>query len=355
MQFSLPSLLQLRNHPLRWVFILTSFLLVAILDFSTPPAYILAYLYIVPVLLSISFLKPAISKALVFIAVVATLLNLVLPVNVIAITPVVVTRLIATLSIVMTAYFMVRFIRYQQYIQESEKILLTERNLAQMREDFVATLTHDLKTPLLGAQQSLEYLKQGEFGPVTNEQIKLIDALLKSSHRQFLLLENMLNVYKNDNLGLLLLPKPVNMDELIADSLSEMQAYATSRQVRLEYICSQAPPIIHADALQLKRVLANLIHNALNVSTGNSVIQIRLTATRSNLLIEVSDNGPGIPLEDLENVFTRFYQVKNKRQIQSTGIGLYLSRQIIDAHRGQIWVENLATAGCKFSFTLPME
>lgn len=250
---------------------------------------------------------------------------------------------------------MVRYIRYQQYIQESEKILLTERNLAQMREDFVATLTHDLKTPLLGAQQSLEYFKQGEFGPVTQEQTQLIEALLKSNHRQFALVENLLSVYKNDNLGLLLVLKPVNMDELIADSLTELQAYAASRQVRLDYICSNAPQVIQADALQLKRVLANLIHNALNVSTANTVIQIRLTEAKPNILIEVSDNGPGIPSEDIENVFTRFYQVKNKRQIQSTGIGLYLSRQIIDAHRGKIWAENLATGGCKFSFALPMQ
>jgi len=117
----------------RWGLIVIFFVITLILDFSTPPQYILGYLYIIPILISISFLKPQISKILLALAVFATLMNLVMPISVLQNPAIVVNRLLAALAISVSAFFMVRYIRYQNRLQEQESILATERHLAQMR------------------------------------------------------------------------------------------------------------------------------------------------------------------------------------------------------------------------------
>lgn len=337
----------------RWGLIVLFFLLTMILDFSTPPQYILGYLYIIPILISISFLKPRIAKILLALAVFATLMNLVLPISVLQNSPIVVNRLLAALAITVSAFFMVRYIRYQNRLQEQEGILATERQLAQMREDFIATLTHDLKTPLLGGEKTLQYLNDGTFGPLTHEQKDVIGALQRSNQRQLELVQTLVSTYKIDNVGAELVFTPVDMDDLVADIVTELQYLAAERKIHLNYVCQKAPSSIRGDALQLKRVVANLVHNALNYTPANGSVCIQLQEESDQLLVQVSDTGPGIPAEDLDNIFNRFYRAGD-REVISTGLGLYLSRQIITAHRGQIWIENLKP-GCRFSFALPKE
>lgn len=338
----------------RWALIVIFFFLILTLDFTTPPQYILAYLYIIPILISISFLSPRIAKVLLGLAVFATLLNLVFPNNVLSQPAIVSSRLLAVLAIVISAFFMVRYIRYQQRLQEQEGLLSTERNLAQMREDFIATLTHDLQTPLLGGQQTLHYLSEGTFGLLTDEQKEVVAALQRSNRRQLELVQTLVATYKIDNIGAELVLAPVDMDDLIADILTEIQYLAAGRNIALNYLCQRTPAPVRGDALQLKRVIANLVHNALNYTPAGGQVQIELRELPGQLLVTVSDTGPGLPANELENIFNRFYQAGSNRAVISTGLGLYLSRQIITAHRGKIWAENKLPQGCTFTLTLPV-
>jgi two-component system NarL family sensor kinase len=287
------------------------------------------------------------------VAVIATLLNLVFPRNVIHISSVLVNRSLAAFSIILSAYFMVQYIRHQAEAQAHEKLLATERNMAQMREDFIATLTHDLKTPLLGEQKALQHLLEETFGGINPEQKEVLEALSRSKHRQLELVNSLLSIYRHDHLGVRLQMGLVDMDELIADILTEMQYLANERKIKLEYDCRRTPPPIKGEALQLKRVVANLLHNALNYTPAGGFIQVSLCEQTQYLLVEVVDNGPGLAEGDLENIFHRFYRAEGTRDIVGTGLGLYLSRQLIQAHRGRIWAENLQESGCKFSFILP--
>jgi signal transduction histidine kinase len=113
------------------------------------------------------------------------------------------------------------------------------------------------------------------------------------------------------------------------------------------------PPEVQGESLQLKRVLANLLHNALNYTPAKGQIKIKLEKNDQSVKVSVCDNGPGLPNGDLRKVFHRFYRSDNGRDMVGTGLGLYLSRQIILAHQGQIWVENTCPQGCKFTFTPP--
>jgi two-component system NarL family sensor kinase len=338
----------------RWAIIVVTFLLIAAFDFSTPSEFVPAYLYAFPILVSVSFLRPRIAKTLLALAVMATLLNLVFPRLVLNIPSVLFNRSLAALSILISAFFMLRYIQYQEHIQAQEKLLETERNLSKVREDLIATLTHDLKTPLLGEQKTLEYLLEEAFGRLSNEQKDVLGALQRSNSRQLTLVDNLLSVYRNDNLGVDVQVTDVNMDDLIADILTELQFLANEREITLEYACQQAPPPISGEAIQLKRVLSNLIHNALNYTPARGRIQVHLKSGDGVLRVEVQDTGPGLSPQDLENVFHRFYRAGGSRQVIGTGLGLYLSRQIIEAHQGQIWAENIKPTGCRFVFTLPL-
>lgn len=337
----------------RWAIIVVTFTIITILDFSTPPEYILAYLYAIPILISISFAKPKIAKILLFIAIAATFLNLVTPKIVVSQLPILVNRSLAALSILISSYFMVRYIRYQEHIQEQENLLASERKLAQMREDFMATLTHDLKTPLLGTQKTLHYYLEEAFGPINSEQQEVLSAISRSTKRQVALVEDLLAVYQHDNTGVRLRLGLVDLDELIADILTEVQYLSLERKIKLEYICRRTPPKVKGEALQLKRVIANLLHNALNYTPSGGIITVSLSEQPQHLLVNIADSGPGLAIEDLENVFHRFYRAEGTREVVGTGLGLYLSRQLIQAHRGHIWAENLPAGGCQFSFTLP--
>jgi two-component system NarL family sensor kinase len=305
-------------------------------------------------LVSVSFLRPKVSQTLLILAVFTTLLNLVFPKLVLHIPSVLLNRSLAALSILISTFFMLRYIQYQRRIQEQDQLLETERRLAQVREDLTATLTHDLKTPLLGAEKTLQYMLEGTFGPITGEQEDVLGALERSNHRQVELVDNLLSVYRHDNLGVELHLVQVDLDELVADIITEVQYLATERSITLDYSCYRTPPTIRGDAFQLKRVIANLLHNALNYTPAGGQIVVVLSEKSQSVLVEVSDSGPGLSEQDLENVFHRFYRAENSRNIVGTGLGLYLSRQIVLAHRGTLWAERGSSGGCKLSFTLPI-
>jgi two-component system NarL family sensor kinase len=343
------------TSPIRWGIIVFAFLLIALLDFLTPPQYILAYLYVIPILVSVSFLRPNIAKRLLLLAVIATLMDLIVPQMVISISSITVNRLLAALSIIVSTYFMVRYINHQTLVQEQEKLVETERNLSKMREDFVATLSHDLKTPLLGEQSVLQHLLEGTFGPIEHEHRRMLEALNRNKQRQLELVDNLLSVYRNDNAGVELRTALIDMDELIADCLTDVQSLATDRQLELTYYCHRLPPKVRGDALQLRRVLSNLLHNALNYTPSGGHIQVKLSEQGQQLLIEVCDDGPGLKEEELETVVHRFYRAAGTRDTVGTGLGLYLSRQLIEAHRGRLWVSNIPEGGCQFSFLLPIQ
>ncbi len=355
MSIGFETVLYKLNSRTRWLIIVLAFFVIAALDFSTPPEYILAYLYTLPILVSLSFLKPRIAKVLMILAIFSTLLNVLFPQNVLQIPSVVINRLVAVFSFLVSAFFMLQYIHHQEQVNEQETLLATERNLAQLREDFMATLTHDLKTPMLGEQKTLQHLLDGTLGAMSPEQKDVLAALSRNKQRQLDLVNNLLSIYRHDHLGVKLQMSLVDLDELIADMLTEVQALANERRITLEYACRRTPPKVKGESLQLKRVIANILHNALNYTPSGGFIRVNLFEQTHQLLVEVADNGPGLAEEDLENVFHRFYRAEGTRDIVGTGLGLYLSRQLIQAHRGRIWAENVPDGGCKFSFTLPIQ
>lgn len=229
--------------------------------------------------------------------------------------------------------------------------LTLEQEMNKLRDDFIATLTHDLRTPLLAAIQTLKFFLDGTLGELNENQEKFLDTMLSSNKDMLGLVNALLEVYKYESGQLVLHKDKFQLDELISKCVEELTPLATQKQINVEYTKTSIE--IFADKQELRRVISNLLGNALNYTKENGNIKVSLKVKDSQAIVEVEDNGVGIPKEDIPNMFRRFSQGTKKKRSTGTGLGLYLSRQIVEAHGGKISLKSEVGKGSTFTFEVP--
>lgn len=332
--------------------------LIIVLEYSTPSAYVFSYLYIGAILLTTSRFSYGATRLVTAIAVILTLANLWIPVpsqqDLVAVS----NRTIAVIALIVTGWLSERLQRYERAIAHQKEMINAQAKLAEIREDFVSTLTHDLKTPLLGAIETLKALCQSQFGPISCDQVKVVNIMIRSHQTTLQLVETLMDVYRNDMEGLILEIKTVNLIELAEIAVTQLTPLALSRQVHIHLHQGESDLVqclwADVDEFQLKRVFMNLISNAINHSFRGGVIEVVVQLVGNQYLVKVIDNGQGISADEIPCLFERFYQGTSQRQAKGTGLGLYLSRQIIEAHGGTIWAEPCQPQGALFAFCLPV-
>ena len=230
---------------------------------------------------------------------------------------------------------------------------VTEQKKAdKLRDDFIATLTHDLRTPLLAAIQTLTYFLNGDIGELEEKQ-KLFLMTMKKSNEDLLGLVNaLLEVYKYDAEKLTLTKTNFNIYNLVKQVYDELNPLAQSKNIEFTIDTELSDTEILADRGELRRVICNLCGNAINYTHEGGKVTITLKVEGKDLIFSVLDNGSGIPQEDIPNMFQRFSQGTSQKRSTGTGLGLYLSRQIIESHGGKIWLESVLNKGSEFSFLL---
>lgn len=333
------------------------FAIVMVLEYATPSDYVFGYLYTGPILLANPRLNRLATFCVTLLASGLTLLNIVFPTVELTNPATVANRSIAVLSLVVTGILSDRTRRYEEAIAQQKAQLKAQEQLASLREDFASTLTHDLKTPVLGAIETLKSFQQEQFGVVTAVQQDVL-AMMTRSHKSTLqLVETLLDIYRNDTQGLKLTIVPVNLVPLAEEVIATLTDLAATRRV---YICLgygesdfRRSLWVNGDALQLQRVFSNLLINGINHSPRGGKVEVVLESDSAYHLVKVIDNGPGITSNELPHLFERFYQGHSDRQAKGSGLGLYLTRQIIEAHSGTIWAENRTPHGAVFGFRLP--
>jgi signal transduction histidine kinase len=147
----------------------------------------------------------------------------------------------------------------------------------------------------------------------------------------------------------------VALDQLARHMVEKYSVEAAQHPIVLDFPTNF--PTIPGDATRLNHVLSNLINNAIKYSTAGAPINLSGRVTPQEVIVTVADRGIGIPLDEQGRIFERFYRVDDQlsRQTQGSGLGLYLAKAIVDAHRGRIWVESAPGQGSAFSFALPRE
>ena len=253
--------------------------------------------------------------------------------------------------------------------------IAARKEIERLRDDFVSTLTHDLRTPLLAAIQTLGFFSDGTLGELSSRQHELITMLIQSNRELLGLVNVLLEVYKYESGRQKLILDTVNLADLIGGIGHELQALAQNREqtLLLDFSENGSPAEIfkiRGDKQELKRVFVNLIGNAINFTPKGGQIRVSVSLhsesdspdgpnhpkakpQRSHIRICVADTGRGIPAQDLPLLFQRFSQGTSKQRSSGSGLGLYLSRQIVEAHHGAIWVESEVDRGSQFFVKLP--
>jgi signal transduction histidine kinase len=225
-------------------------------------------------------------------------------------------------------------------------------DLIKSREDFVATLAHDLRTPLLAAIQTLKFFLDGSLGQLPEKQNILLETMMHSNQDMLGLVNALLEVYRYESGELILCKDSFNLKDLIHQCSSEIKPLIDKKGIAL-YAEDNIETKIFADRQELRRVIANLLGNAVNYTSSGGYIKILVNSDDSNTIISVKDNGTGIPEEDIPKLFNRFSQGTSKKRSVGTGLGLYLARQIVEAHNGKIWLESEVGKGSTFNFSIP--
>lgn len=232
---------------------------------------------------------------------------------------------------------------------------VTEQKKAdKLRDDFIATLTHDLRTPLLAAIQTLTFFLDGALGELDEKQKHLLSTMQKSNEDLLGLVNALLEVYKYDADKLVLTKTDFNIFNLVKQVYDELTPLAKSKNIEFTINnegCDENTEI-NADRSELRRVICNLCGNAINYTQDGGRVIITIKVEGEDLIFSVADNGSGIPASDIPNMFQRFSQGTSKKRSTGTGLGLYLSRQIIESHGGKIWLESSLNKGSEFSFLL---
>ena len=234
-----------------------------------------------------------------------------------------------------------------------EEIIKHEKQLQIFKEEFAATLTHDMKVPVIAELNSLNYLLDGRFGELNDKQTEILK-LMKSSNQELKdLIENMLETYRLEQKAIVLNCQKHSINEFLDAVLMEMMPIATSTSHVLNKNLIQTKDFqFEFDDFQLRRVIKNLIQNAISFSPNNSEIKLSTELYDNKIKINVMNSGSSISQEDLELIFQKYYCGHSKFRKAGTGLGLYLSQQIVLAHNGNITVDSTDDGLTIFTLTL---
>lgn len=227
-----------------------------------------------------------------------------------------------------------------------------------LKDDFVSTVNHELRTPLSAIHGSLRLLASGVVAPLPESARQLIDVAERNCARLTRLISNVLEIQRLHTSQVALELKAVEVVKLVRDAIEANQPYAALHCVTLALVSApQAEVLTRADADKLMQVLTNLISNAIKFSPAGAVVQLDVTLTGDRVRIAVRDQGPGIPSDFAEKIFERFARVTGSpaHQVGGSGLGLYISKSIIDHHQGRIEFVNNEGGGATFSVFLPLD
>lgn len=223
--------------------------------------------------------------------------------------------------------------------------------LEETRRNFISTLTHDLRSPMLAEQRALEMMLKSDDDRTMGEYKEYLQDMYDTNEDLLKMINNLLSVYQYDANRVELNFQMVNIQEVIQSSVRALKHLAFSKSSNIIENINDDLLLVNIDESEIKRVLINLISNAIKHSKGGTEITVSSAVKDNNVIISVSDNGPGIDPADRDKIFQKYQTSKRK---VGSGLGLYLSKQIVTAHNGKIWFETEVNKGTTFYFTIPI-
>lgn len=243
------------------------------------------------------------------------------------------------------------------YALARQREIETLQKNAEFRREFIADISHELKTPIFATQGYIHTLLDGA---IDDKQVrmKFLKRAAKSLDSLDVLVQDLLTLNQMESGVIKFTLSEFDLKDLVSEVIEQLEHKASKRNVsiQLEFEAGKNYRTL-ADKEKIYRVCQNLIFNAVKYNNEGGEVKVNLKGQKNSLLVEIKDNGPGIPPEDLKRIFERFYRVEKSRSKKEggTGLGLAIAKHILEGHKSKINVASTLGKGSVFSFSLPLE
>jgi len=237
----------------------------------------------------------------------------------------------------------------EELLAENERL----HELDQMKDELIALVSHELRTPLTSIVGYLELLTGPEADPLTDEQVRFLSVISRSAERLLSLVSDLLLMAQVESGGVHLDKDIVDLAAIAEECVAASRPVAGKRGIGLTVRAT--PAFVDGDRRWLWEMIDNLLSNALKFTPEGGGVDVRVASVVGGVVLEVSDTGIGIPPEDRDKLFSRFFRTRAavQRAVQGTGLGLSIVKAIVDAHGGRVAVESVVGTGSMFRVTLP--
>lgn len=230
------------------------------------------------------------------------------------------------------------------------------KRLQELRDEFVFIAAHELRAPVTAIRGYVSMVLEGDAGPIDVKLKEMLDPVMTSTEGLNKLVNDLLEVAQSDAGRIEIKVHPCGIVREVQSTLNELKILSDAKGIVLIYEPSNDAPQIMADESKLKEVLKNLVDNAIKYTLGAGTVMVSHEVKEQMLITHVQDTGMGISAEKQEKLFQKFYRAKTKEteEIQGTGLGLWIIKQLVEKMNGKIWVESTEGQGSIFSFSLPL-
>ncbi|MFA5755185.1 MAG: ATP-binding protein [Candidatus Paceibacterota bacterium] len=232
-----------------------------------------------------------------------------------------------------------------------------EKLIEKMKTEFVSVAAHQLRTPLSAIKWTIRMILDGDAGAINDEQKDLLEKTYLSNERMIVLINDLLNVSRIEEGRLLYNQEDAQLEDIAEEIINSSQEILKIKKMKLDYNQpTKLLPKVKVDREKMGVVIQNLLENAVKYTPEKGDIKITIESDKKNVIFKIKDSGVGIPKNQQDRIFTKFFRAENVTRMETdgTGLGLYTTKNIVQAHKGEIWFESEENKGTTFYFTLPI-
>ncbi|MEX2180032.1 MAG: HAMP domain-containing sensor histidine kinase [Gemmatimonadaceae bacterium] len=248
-----------------------------------------------------------------------------------------------------------RFVALEALYKQATAEIADMRARDALKTQFLANISHDLRTPLTAVITHAEILRDGMLGPLNDRQLDSIRGIIAGGRQLLQQVSEILTYARGAADQLTLTPEVCTIADVVSQVTRLNESLLAKKRIAMELHIPPDVPPLHADREKVAHVLSNLFGNAIHFTPSGGRVWIRAVVKDNELVVEVGDTGIGISPEHHQFIFSEFAQVDAtaSRQHHGTGLGLTIARKLVELHRGRIWVESELGGGSRFYFTIP--